>query len=91
MYKLSLRQARLLRCTAEHLQSRSEGGADSTKNIAAACTYCNGHRHKRKRAPDPSAYRQTVRHRMRKGKWLFAVLPKQFVIREAVSLTTRNT
>ena len=91
MHKLSLRQAMLLRCTAEHLQSRSDGGADNIKNIVAACTYCNGHRHKRKSASAPSVYWESVRNRMQRGKWLVAILPKQFVIRESVSTTKMNT
>jgi 5-methylcytosine-specific restriction endonuclease McrA len=91
MHKLSFSQAMLLRCTAEHLQSRSEGGADISKNIVAACTYCNGHRHKRKTAPAPSVYREFVRRRMQRGKWLVAILPEQFVIRESVLTTKRNT
>jgi len=90
-HELSHRQAMLLQCTAEHLQSRSEGGSDNSKNIVAACKYCNGQRHKRKRAPVPSSYRQFVVDRMRRDKWLAAILPKHFVIRELVSSTVCNT
>ena len=91
VHQLSLRQAMLLRCTAEHLHSRSEGGGDCAKNIVAACTYCNGQRHKRKKAPAPSTYRKTVRLKMQSGKWLVAILPKQFVTGELASTITSNT
>jgi 5-methylcytosine-specific restriction endonuclease McrA len=58
-----------LRCTAEHLSARSEGGRDSAENIVAACAHCNHTRHKRKRPPQPSAYREEVRDRVLRGAW----------------------
>jgi len=63
-----------LRCTAEHLLPRSEGGANSSSNIVAACWYCNTRRHHRKQPPSPDAHRARVRERMAKGKWLAAQL-----------------
>jgi hypothetical protein len=48
-HNYSLPQARLLKCTAEHLQARTDGGDDSLKNVAAACCYCNSKRHQRKK------------------------------------------
>lgn len=42
-----------LRCTAEHLVPRSNGGTDRLENIAAACARCNHTRHRRKRPPPP--------------------------------------
>lgn len=62
-----------LRCTAEHLQPRSEGGTDVDANIVAACCYCNQARHKRKRPRTPEAHRDHIRRRMAKGKWLAAL------------------
>jgi len=41
------------RRTAEHLEARCEGGADSTDNIVAACRFCNGRRHRAKVARNP--------------------------------------
>ena len=38
-----------LRCTAEHLVARCEGGKNSRENIAAACWECNDNRHRTKR------------------------------------------
>lgn len=63
-----------LRCTAEHLQARCDGGKNRQDNIVAACLYCNTHRHRRKRVLTPSAYREHVRRRMLAGKWLAAHL-----------------
>jgi len=58
-----------LKCTAEHLVPRSEGGKDAAGNIAAACAHCNWTRHKRKRPPGPDAYRAEVRRRVKRGAW----------------------
>ena len=65
----SLRAAQLVRCTAEHLQARCEGGADVPANIAAACAHCNHTRHKRKAPPAPEAFAQQVRKRVAVGAW----------------------
>ena len=62
-------QARLLKCTAEHLEARQDGGQDTKQNIVAACFWCNQRRHKRKRAPDPDDYRLLVQQRLNKGRW----------------------
>lgn len=72
-----------LRCTAEHLHPRSDGGADAPTNIVAACWYCNTRRHHRKEPPSPDAHRARVRERMANGKWLAAHLKD---IRSAVCL-----
>jgi len=74
-HRLSERQARLLRCTAEHLTARREGGADDPANIAAVCAYCNLQRHKRAVPPDPPAYRALVRNRLGRGRWHSSMLP----------------
>ncbi len=66
---LSKRQAARLKCTAEHLVPRSEGGSDCSANIVAACAHCNGTRHKRKVPPLPEAYRVEVRKRVARGYW----------------------
>jgi len=58
-----------LKCTAEHLVPRSEGGNDSADNIVAACEHCNATRHKRKRPPAPAAYREEVVRRVKRGAW----------------------
>ncbi|WP_370315223.1 HNH endonuclease signature motif containing protein [Roseivivax marinus] len=60
----------LLRCTAEHLQARSDGGKDTFDNIVAACWFCNTRRHNQKVPLEPEAYRQHVRRRMSAGRWL---------------------
>ena len=58
-----------LQCTAEHLVARREGGRDIASNVVAACAHCNHTRHKRKRPPDPAAYRSEIRRRVGCGKW----------------------
>jgi hypothetical protein len=58
-----------LKCTAEHLVPRSEGGKDAAGNIAAACAHCNLTRHKRKHPPAPDAYRAEVSRRVNRGTW----------------------
>ena len=68
-YPLSQAQARLLRCTAEHLRARQDGGGNATDNIAAACWYCNTRRHRSKKALDPDRHQQRVRARLEQGRW----------------------
>lgn len=68
-YKITTKQAKLFRCTAEHLKAKQDGGKDHESNIVAACYYCNQKRHKRKSPPDPGAYKQLVMKRHRKGRW----------------------
>jgi len=71
-----------LRCTAEHLTPRSEGGSNGQANIAAACAFCNHTRHKRKRPPDPLQYRNEIQRRVARGGWMPA-----HVLRWAQSLS----
>ena len=58
-----------LRCTAEHLIARSEGGGNCSTNIVAACAHCNATRHKRKRPPAPEVYLDEVAKRLKRGAW----------------------
>lgn len=64
------RGPRPLRCTAEHLIARCDGGSDAPSNIVAACWHCNRTRHKRKHPPAPTLYRDEVRRRLQCGRWL---------------------
>jgi 5-methylcytosine-specific restriction endonuclease McrA len=72
---ISLRQAQRLRCTAEHLLARKDGGTDTAANIVAACYHCNKTRHAGSNPPTPERYRGRVQLAMSKarwhGKWLF--------------------
>ena len=54
-------------CTAEHLKARCEVGPDTAANIVAACWWCNSHRHRRKVAPTPEAWREMVRGAVKVG------------------------
>jgi hypothetical protein len=60
-------QANLLKVSAEHLQARSDGGADCLSNIVAACTYCN--RHSARIPLAPAAFGRYVRARLAAGRW----------------------
>jgi 5-methylcytosine-specific restriction endonuclease McrA len=68
-HTLTAGAAARLRCTAEHLAPRGEGGQDTECNIAAACAHCNHTRHKRKTPPPPTVYRQEVQRRVAKRRW----------------------
>ncbi|MBI2275729.1 MAG: HNH endonuclease [Dechloromonas sp.] len=68
-HNYSSAQAKLLRCTAEHLHARADGGGDSPENLAAACWYCNIKRHQRKKPMPPDQYRRYVQKRLEKGGW----------------------
>jgi hypothetical protein len=72
-YGLSEGQARWLRCTAEHLVARCDGGRDEDDNIVAACRFCNAARHRVARPRDPAAHRAHIAKRLRKGGWHPAV------------------
>ncbi|NLD53896.1 MAG: HNH endonuclease [Burkholderiaceae bacterium] len=58
-----------LRCTAEHLVPKSEGGPDTVSNIVAACAHCNHTRHRRPRPLLPADYRHLVARRVSRGAW----------------------
>lgn len=63
------RTALPLRCTAEHLVARRDGGNTTVGNIAAACWLCNTRRHKRKAELTPDTFRALVQKRLTNGKW----------------------
>ncbi|MDZ5454992.1 HNH endonuclease [Azohydromonas lata] len=62
-------RARPLRCTAEHLVARMEGGQDTADNVVAACELCNRRRHARKRLLTLAQYRALVQRRLAMGRW----------------------
>lgn len=66
---LTNKQAQRFQCTAEHLFARKDGGDDSRSNIAAACRYCNMHRHMRKAELTPEQFRALVHARLERGRW----------------------
>lgn len=63
-----------LKCTAEHLKARSEGGKDTQKNIVVACLCCNSKRHQVRQPLHPKNYKQFVQKRMNRGDWHSATL-----------------
>lgn len=66
---LPQRAAAKLRCTAEHLRAKSEGGAEQADNIAAACLRCNEMRHRMHPPLSPERYRAHVHRLMRARRW----------------------
>lgn len=66
---ISARQAKLLRCTAEHLHARRDGGRDCPANIVAACLTCNTRRHARPTPLKPEPYRRLIQTRLAQGRW----------------------
>lgn len=68
-HRISIAVAKLLQCTAEHLQARRDGGKDRAENIAAACKRCNQGRHRRKVAPEPMRFHEFVQQRLAKKRW----------------------
>lgn len=77
-HNITIPQAKLLRCTAEHLLARTDGGKDQADNIVAAHLWCNRKRHARKLAPPPREYRHLVQQRLSKGRWFAKELLMHF-------------
>lgn len=70
-YCVSLRKAKYLLCTAEHLIAQKDGGSDTAQNVAAACSWCNHMRHFRRqdKAPSPEKYKNRVTQLIAKRQW----------------------
>lgn len=58
-----------LKCTAEHLLARRDGGGHSAANIVAACLHCNQTRHRMQPALDHEKYRALVQRQRMNGVW----------------------
>lgn len=67
--RLTRRQAKWCRSTAEHLVARSDGGTNASSNIAAACLRCNQTRHKAASPLNAERFLVRVRRLMAKGRW----------------------
>lgn len=70
-YGMSLRKAKHLQCTAEHLIAQQDGGGETVQNIAAACLWCNRMRHLKRhhKAPSPEKYKNRVAQLIAKRCW----------------------
>ena len=68
-YGFSRREVQLLRCTAEHLIARREGGSNAPENIVAAHAFCNHLRHKLPVPPAPLELRKRATQRMKACRW----------------------
>ena len=69
-HALTTAQARLLRCTAEHVIAQQDGGKTSSENIVAACFHCNSTRHRRRRAQSADHYRTRVQRAVARKRWI---------------------
>ncbi|WP_439609526.1 HNH endonuclease [Hydrogenophaga sp.] len=67
---ISPQQAHEMTATAEHLQARCDGGADTEMNVAAAHLVCNTRRHRMRPAPPPEKYKAMVQVQLARGCWL---------------------
>lgn len=63
------KKASRLRCTAEHLQARCDGGRDEASNVVAACEHCNQTRHRLRPPPHPNAHLKGIRKQIARGGW----------------------
>jgi hypothetical protein len=68
-YGISERLVRRVRCSAEHLTARRDGGTDTRSNIAAVCWHCNRLRHAGKTPMPADRYRDYVRRKISRGAW----------------------
>lgn len=69
VFDISPAQVQRLKCTAEHLRARCDGGGDSSANIVAACLHCNRTRHRMRPAPDHEKFRALVQRQKLNGGW----------------------
>ncbi|MBJ8440011.1 HNH endonuclease [Acinetobacter junii] len=68
-YGITEISAQLLKCTAEHVVARQDGGTNQKENIVAACLYCNRTRHQCSNALSAKKYKVKVTSLMSKNKW----------------------
>ena len=68
-YEITIKQAKQLQCTGEHLIAHSKGGPATRENIVAACVYCNRKRHQRDNEISPVEYKSLIAKRLQKGCW----------------------
>jgi HNH endonuclease len=69
LHGISEDAAQALRCTAEHVNPRQDGGAEEQRNIVAACMHCNRERHANGATATPLRHRQRVMDAMADGVW----------------------
>lgn len=75
---LSLVAAQTLRCTAEHMRARQDGGSHDPWNIVAACQRCNLARHQSGLQVSPLQYRQQVANAVAEGTWHLSEIQDAF-------------
>ena len=67
--RISTKAMSRIRCTAEHVEARCDGGSDAIENLVAACWFCNSTRHRMARPSSSNKYRKHVMSRVKRGKW----------------------
>jgi hypothetical protein len=65
----SIKASTRLRCTAEHIQARTDGGKNSRGNIVAACAHCNRTRHRRRVPLAADSFAGYVVRRLAANRW----------------------
>ncbi len=68
-FGVTTRQAKMLRCTAEHLKALQDGGRDTRQNIVAACEICNRRRHPAHQSLSWEDYKAHVKRRVAARRW----------------------
>ena len=58
-----------IRCQTDHITPRSRGGTTTADNLCLACAACNGHKHARTHALDPSSGIEVPLFDPRRQRW----------------------
>ena len=88
-YGLSQEATRSLRCTAEHMEARQDGGTHDQWNIVAACLHCNRQRHANGSTATPVAHRYRVAEAMGDGVWHIPEIQNAFAGMAGTTVVSR--
>ncbi len=58
-----------IRCQTDHIIPRSRDGATTLDNLCLACVACNGHKHARTHALDPTSGTEVALFNPRRQRW----------------------
>ena len=84
-YRISVKQAALFRCTAEHVLACQDGGGNSEANIVAACWVCNQRRHRGRKCTDANKYLSLVQRRVKQKRWHFAWVYERLAVPQSAT------
>lgn len=88
-HSITLKQARHLQCTGEHLTPHSDGGKTDFRSIVIACKLCNIKRHQRKDPSEPKTYSAFVKRRLERAAWNSQILTTVEVIKARLPVWSR--